>query len=370
MKVLHVYKRARPESYGGVETFIDMLCKSAIKHGVESIVLAHTNKGPTRWQKVNGYSIRFAEETCFFASTSFSFQAIKDFRELAKDTDVVHYHFPNPFADFLFLLCRPKAKQVMTYHSDIRRWPLLRWLYAPLMHWFIERVDKIVATSPEYAISSPVLKRHGHKISVIPLGVDEALCKKIDQMELSNYKKSLPKGFVLFLGAFRHYKGLDDLLEAAKLTRAHFVIAGDGDGRERIKGKIKQYNLKNISILGLVTDDQKKALLSLCSALVLPSQNRAEAFGIVLLEGAIFGKPLICCSINTGTTFINKHNETGLVVSPNRPTQLAEAIQFIIDNPQKSREFGVAARQRVMANFSVKNVVDSYSQIYSDLCKS
>ena len=74
--------------------------------------------------------------------------------------------------------------------------------------------------------------------------------------------------------------------------------------------------------MGYLLEDDKVALINLCYAVVFPSHLRSEAFGISLLEGAMYGKPLISSEIGTGTSHINIDGETGLVVPPNDPVAL------------------------------------------------
>ena len=70
-------------------------------------------------------------------------------------------------------------------------------------------------------------------------------------------------------------------------------------------------------------------MFELCFAVLFPSHLRSEAFGISLLEGAMYGKPLISSEIGTGTTYINIDKETGLVVPPSDPIALREAMDFL-----------------------------------------
>ena len=80
--------------------------------------------------------------------------------------------------------------------------------------------------------------------------------------------------------------------------------------------QIEQLGLKNIMLLGRISEKQKEELLRECLALILPSSLRTEAYGMVLIEASKFGRPMITCEIGTGTTYINEHNKTGLVVPP------------------------------------------------------
>src|SRR5690606_28184090 len=106
--------------------------------------------------------------------TGFSLSAFRDFAELARRADLIHYHFPWPFMDLVHFATRVDRPSVLTYHSDIVKQQGLLRLYRPLMHRFLGSVDRIVASSPTYVASSDVLPRYADKVSVIPFGLDRA----------------------------------------------------------------------------------------------------------------------------------------------------------------------------------------------------
>ena len=99
MKVLYVYKTSMPASYGGVESFIDTLCKAGTKLGVKNTVLTLHPKPQKQPIQMDGYSVHQAKQNLFLASTGFSVSAFSKFKRLSNDADIIHYHFPNPFAD-------------------------------------------------------------------------------------------------------------------------------------------------------------------------------------------------------------------------------------------------------------------------------
>jgi Glycosyltransferase len=63
---------------------------------------------------------------------------------------------------------------------------------------------------------------------------------------------------------------------------------------------------------------------------VLPSVERTEAFGIVGLEALAAGLPLITTELGTGTSYYNRDGSTGVIVTPGRPDEIAQAIRHIL----------------------------------------
>jgi rhamnosyl/mannosyltransferase len=110
-----------------------------------------------------------APDSCDVGSIS----SIKEFQKLAVWADVIHYHFPWPFLDILQLFNFLNKPTVLTYHSDIVKQKFLKKLYSPLMYRTFRALSAMIATSPNYLDSSPVLRKFffQKKVSVIPLGI-------------------------------------------------------------------------------------------------------------------------------------------------------------------------------------------------------
>jgi rhamnosyl/mannosyltransferase len=299
------------------------------------------------------------------ASTDFAFRALTEFKRLAAGADLVHYHFPYPLADVAHFWAAHRKPCLVSYHSDVVAQKKLLFFYRPLMNRFLRSVPVIVATSPNYMVSSPVLRSHAERVRCIPLGLGEAPRPAPALAEA--WRARLPERFFLFVGAFRYYKGLNFLLTAAKGMPFTLALVGDGGEEAALKARVAAEGLDNVRFLGALPDKDKEALLSLCRGLVFPSHLRSEAFGLSLLEAARRGKPLICCEIATGTTYINIHGETGLVVPPADPAALREALLTLWSDPDLAARLGAGARRRFEALFTVERMLRDYMDLYNFL---
>jgi rhamnosyl/mannosyltransferase len=303
------------------------------------------------------------------ASTGFSTSAFLRFFQLAKKADVVHYHFPWPFMDVVHFVSRINKPTLVTYHSDIIRQEHLLKLYRPLKHKFLASMDRIVATSPNYLATSDVLRIYSNKVTVIPIGLDKATYPHPTPERLRYWRDRIAPKFFMFVGLLRYYKGLHILMEAAHGTDYPIVIVGAGPIEQELKAQAGKLGLHNIHFLGFLSDEDKVALLTLCYGVVFPSHLRSEAFGISLLEGAMFGKPMISSEIGTGTTFINIGNETGLVVPPSDPEALRQAMRYLWEHPKQAAEMGRLAEERYWKFFTAEQMITAYVDLYSDLLK-
>lgn len=367
INVLHCYKTYYPDTFGGIEQVIYQLAEGGVKASVASTVFTHSPAFSEQVTTLDNHTIHRIKTTCEFASTPFSLSAVAEFKKLAQQADIIHYHFPYPFMDFMHFAARIKKPTVVSYHSDIVKQKSLLRLYKPLMNRFLSSVDRIVAASPNYVQSSPILQNFRDKVDVIPYGLDKNFYHNNDPQVLEKWRQRFPAGFFLFIGTFRYYKGLHILIEAAQNSDYPIVVVGAGPIEAELKAQASQLGVSNIHFLGALDDADKTALLELGTCLVFPSHLRSEAFGISLLEGALYAKPLISSEIGTGTTYINIDRETGLVVPPSDPAALRRAMDTLWHDPALAQRYGRAAQERFERLFTAEKMIASYTALYNSL---
>jgi rhamnosyl/mannosyltransferase len=358
MRILHVYKTYFPENVTGIPRVIYELSENLADKGVESHVLALYEKGDEAPLMLGSHIVHRAQRDLHIASTSLSLDVFGKFRELVSGADVVHYHFPWPLGDLLYFAHGRKTPAIATYHSDIVKQRRLLALYKPIMHSFLGRMQKIVATSPNYVKTSPVLARFRDNVSVVPIGISKRMPP--DSALFEQWRARLGENFFLFVGALRYYKGLTFLIEAARRTGLPVVIAGEGT-REGWDAP------DNVIFTGGISDSDREALLDLCLAFIFPSHLRSEAFGIALVEAARAGKPMISCEIGTGTSYVNANGETGLTIVPADPNALGEAMRQLACSPEMVRQMGTKAQARYEQLFRAETMAEGYLKLYRQL---
>ena len=292
------------------------------------------------------------------------------FNELAGASDIVHFHYPWPFGDLLGMCLAKEKPTVLTYHADIVKNGLLTKIYEPLMRRTLTKVSSIVATSPNYAQSSAVLseKEYKKKLEIIPLCIHENLYAAPGSVKtLKKYGLEVTDRYCLFIGVLRKYKGLEYLIEASRMLDGKVVIAGDSPVGHDLRAKCDSLRLNNVIFTGKVTEKEKLTLLNNCCAVVLPSHLRSEAFGVCLLEGAMYSKPLITCEIESGMSFVNINGETGFVVAPENPTELAQKMNFFLKNKEASSFMGSKAYERYGRLFSGVQAGNQYLRLYQKI---
>ena len=360
MKVLHFFKTYIPENFAGIERVIWNIAEGTYPLGIHSDVLSlspHPSSAPL---PIANHFAHQAKLDLYLASTGLSLSVIKKFAQLSERADIVNFHFPWPMMDVVHLLKPPKCPTVVTYHSDIVRQERLLAVYRPLMHRFLNRVDCIVATSPNYLETSPTLQRYRDKTSIIPIGID-SVRPTFSAATLSKWREQVGEGFFLFLGVPRYYKGLEFLIEAARISKLPLVIAGAST--KDVEGLVG-CALDGVQIVGKVSDEDKEALLELSKAFVFPSHLRSEAFGVALVEAARAARPMISCEIGTGTSFVNMDGVTGIVVPPADTEALAGAMTQMARDDVLTRKMGRQAAESFERNFTSAVMAAGYRDLY------
>lgn len=367
MRVLHFFKTYYPDTTGGIEQVMYQLCQGSRAFGVEGQVLTLSRTSSPARIQIADHTVTRANENFHLASTGFSAQVFSTFKAMAAEADLIHFHFPWPWMDVVHFATRHRKPTVLSYHSDVIKQRSLLKLYTPLMKLMLGSMDRILVASPNYQRTSEALKPFANKTVVVPYGLDRSAYPQVSEQRTAHWRKQLPEKFFLFVGVLRYYKGLDSLLSALDGVDYPLVIIGSGPEEQALKAQAERLSLRNVHFLGRLDDEDKACILQLCYALIFPSHLRSEAFGISLLEAAMYGKPLISCEIGTGTTYVNIHEKTGLAVPPASPLALREALRRLWNNADQAQSFGTQAKSRFDHLFTAEQMCAATVRVYRDV---
>lgn len=371
MRVVHVFKDYYPPTTGGIEQHMHLLCGRLAKK-MDVAVLVPSRSRSRIEESVEGVAVVRVPEFGRFASVPLCPTMARELRAL--QPDIVHLHFPNPMGDIAYLLGTRRVPLVITYHADVIRQRALLPLYMPLLARTFDHARRIVASSAEYADSSPILSRYRDKCSVIPYGVDvqSLVLRDGEASHVEDLKGHHSRGLILFVGVLRPYKGLEVLLHAmTEVAQTHLVIVGWDPERGEAAGLAKRLGLSGrVTFAGVVSESRLRVLLHACELLVLPSLDRREAFGIVQLEAMACGKPVVSSDLLTGVRLVNRDGETGFLVPPGDPVALADAISRLLGDADLRARLGQTARERVIRQFSADRMVDETAEVYAQALTS
>lgn len=283
--------------------------------------------------------------------------------------DVLHLHVPNPTGELRFLALRQKPPSVVTYHADVFRAPLLSRGYALVLRKVLDRADRIVVSTRSFAerspLISPIMERDPERIEVIPFGVDLQRFHPGATAGSLALRAGWGSGpFALFVGRLRHYKGLADLVRAVAGTGMTLVVAGDGPERERLIAEGRAALGDRFVWLGAVDDRTLPDVYRAADVFCLPSTSGAETFGIATVEALASGIPAVTTEVSTGTSTVNAHGITGVVVPPKDPESLREALTSLVGDDSSRRRMAVEARRRAEAMFGRTQMLDRMFELY------
>lgn len=229
----------------------------------------------------------------------------------------------------------------------------------------LRRANCVVFSSSSYFKSSKQIKKIDlfNKTKIIPYGLNKKYYSQIySNKNYLNIKKKYGKNFFLFIGTFRYYKNLYNLIHIFKQINKRLVIAGSGKDFKKLKAILKKNKSKNIKIINNLTEKTKISLIKLCKSVILPSNLRSEAFGIALVEGMMYQKPLISCDIGTGTSFVNLNNKTGYVSKPNNESIKKNILKM--SKKKNLKKFKYNLKKRFTEKFNSSYMAKQYYQVY------
>lgn len=346
MNILHIGK-FYPPYHGGMESYLCDLAEAQQKQGHQVTVWVHNHK----WQRLASISEKLHRDNVYVIRQKslkpilFTPIMLGFSRQLNKiidsqSPDLIHLHWPNP--SLIHLLRHKQVKNipwVMSWHSDMvtnnSSW-VLKLIYKiikPLESKLIKHADQILISTQNYADHSKQLMRNHSKVSVIPLGINT---NKLVNVEHSSYGPSWKKDELrlLHIGRLTFYKNQSLLIKAmSKLHGAQLKIIGHGHLASHLKKQIMQLSIANVELLGALNWETVNKYLASCHIFCMASNDRAESFGVVLLEAMYHNKIiLVPDTVGSGMSWLAQNYNKGFIYQVDNPKDFVAKILHIQEN--------------------------------------
>jgi glycogen(starch) synthase len=175
---------------------------------------------------------------------------------------------------------------------------------------------------------------------------------------------------ILCLGRLVPEKGFDLAVAAFgvvlhRFPSARLVVAGDGPQEGKLKQQTIDLGLAHcVEFVGGVRPGKVADLIAQATLVLIPS--RLEGFGLVALEAGSMARPVVATCVG-GLPEVIVHEETGLLTESENSEALAEAIELLLEQPEKAERMGRAARERAQKEFGWERHVDAYDGLYRKL---
>lgn len=294
--------------------------------------------------------------------------------------DVVHLHYPFYGAMEVILLRNiflgKKTNLVMHYHMDAMGrgvkglfFKLSQWIILPLL----ARASKLIScASIDYVKHSDLAtyyKKHPEKFRKTFFGVELDKFKIIKTHCPYNDEDAKHILFVGGLDRSHYFKGLENLLKAVQIIRQEIkvklCVIGNGNMKEYYEKLAVDLGIKDTVRFACGIGNADLVNCYNCGdVLVLPSINRGEAFGLVLLEAMACAKPIIASNL-PGIRSVFKNGREGLLIEPDDIEDLAVKLKIILTNDVLAKKMGAEGRKLVERDYSWDKVKGRLDEVYN-----
>jgi glycosyltransferase involved in cell wall biosynthesis len=282
---------------------------------------------------------------------------------------LVHAHLLGSTLTYSILCLLMRLPLVATLHGRVDINPNER--FVAIKQWIMRLgVDKLVAVSRDLA---QYIESRGlfpaKAINVIYNGIDPSRYGvKLKENLRSDLK--LPADAVLIgsLGNIRPAKSYETLISAVahlNVPKLHFIIAGHQkkDLMEKLSDQMTQLKVTGqIHFIGFYNNTPE--FLAQMDLFVLSSSS--EGFSIATIEAMASHLPVIATRCG-GPEEILEHNVTGILIPVNSPVELANSIQFMVDNPNEALGLAEAGHKHMSNTFSLTVMLNAYRALYAQL---
>lgn len=386
LRVLHIGKYF-PPFRGGMETYLRDLMLSTTALGVRSTALVHNHvrcfrASTSQLESQEGQltvmrAARWMNLSFAPVSPGFPF-ALRQMIKLEKP-DVLHFHLPNASAFWALIL--PRARRlpwVIHWHSDVPDTMLasnpwlkpLASLYRALEEAMLRSATRIIATSPPYFRTSRFLSMFTKKCVVIPLGIplyDDGRMMSSSDTPDSDLNSQLK---VLAVGRLSYYKGFDVLLDAISRTpNVQLQLVGDGNFEDELKRHAVALSISSrVSFRGSLSDEDLEAAWAWSDCFCLPSVERTEAFGIVLLEAMARGKACIVSDVpGSGMGWLVEEGVTGLKVEPANAQAMSDSLHAAQNDREALERMGLAGQAKFRNQLDIGISAPRVRRVYEEV---
>jgi glycosyltransferase involved in cell wall biosynthesis len=302
---------------------------------------------------------------------------------MLEEFDVVHLHYPFIFGAELILLNSLLKKNIflVTYHQDLIYNGVLNYLVKGYNYLVRDRVlskaKKILTPSMDHLIGSSIkhiVKERVGDVIEIPNGVDIVRFNPdVSSDEIKKRHNLRDEKVILFVGALdkaHQFKGVEILIKAfskLKYKKAILMIVGEGGLKDYYQNFAKGIGVsKKIIFTGRVSDQDLQKYYALSDLLVLPSTTRGEIFGLVLIEAMACGKPVIATNL-PGVRTVVDNRKNGFLVEPNNEKDLANKLEYLLENENVAKKFGKEGRKKVEERYSWERIGKKLESVYYEV---
>lgn len=357
---------------GGITTYVVRLAEACTARGHEVVVASGGGALGERLvqARVSHWAVPLATSAEFSPAVA---RAVAHLQRAVAEApvDVVHAHTRVAQVAAHALWRRTGLPYVTTWHGFYRRrlgrrlWPCTGRL-------------TIAISEPVVAHLRDVFHVPSEHIRLIPHGIDVArFAQPADPRQQQRFRRQAglsDEGPVIgTVVRLVESKGVAHLIESlreivAQMPTAQLLVVGDGDDRARLERLATLHGVASaVHFVGAVPET--RVALSVMDLFVfLPATQ--EGFGLSLLEAMASARPIVAIRRGGGAPWVLEEAGVGVVVEPNRPADLAEAINALLRQPERSRALGAQAHAVAAARYDDARMIEQVEQVYAEAIRA
>lgn len=206
-----------------------------------------------------------------------------------------------------------------------------------------------------------------HRLVALYPGIDvQILVSKNEPVDILK-AHSINTPYILSVARLVERKGIDDLIRAfAALSRTdiQLVIAGDGPEMASLTTLAKEFAVP-VKFVGNISNEELHTLYANAQLFALTPKELPEdyeGFGIVYMEAACFGLPVVATRTG-GVAGAVLDGQTGILATQGDIPSITEALQKLLSDPILAKHYGSAGKQRAEKEFSWKHVISTLTTL-------
>ncbi len=360
---------------GGMERHVSTLTRALAARGHDVTVFCYDPSGLNTPRLIDGVHVEPIPTLVSISSQSIAPRLISRCRALARERpfDIVHQHWPDPFAHVAATLIPGRPVHVVSWHSDIVRQRLVRPFYRAIAPKLLVKPDALIGATLAHLRSEQIpCFAPPERCHVIPYSIDiTPFTNTTAQLAtIAQLRKQHGDGPLIFsLGRHVYYKGFEVLIRAMAHVPATLLLGGEGPLTPQLRQLSKATNAR-VHFLGMIPESELPNFYHAADVFCLPSIAQTEAFGLVQAEAMACRKPLVNTDLHNGVNELAPHNVCAITVPPNNELALASALNRLIENPTLAARLGTAGYERISTHYTIAAMVDKITILYETLQQS
>jgi len=325
---------------------------------------SHRDEGDrNQWGNVSTHYLKL-----MFQSKLSYFLTINELRKVLNDfkPDLTHSHYVSSYG-VVGAMANVKPYIISVWGSDIYDFPREGKINEFLIKYALKKADEICSTS--FVMKDETKLYTDKHVHVTPFGVDMNYFKPDNRNSSSEkvtfgiVKTMKEKYGIRYL--LEGYKKLKDTVDRDKFSNTGLEIVGGGPLLEDYKKLAVKLGIENQTTFhGQINHSDVPDMINSFDVFFVPSTLDSESFGVAAVEAQACGVPVVVANVG-GLPEVVKENETGFIIPTKNSNEIAEKMEFFLNNPQEGKIMGEKGRKHVLEHYEWESNANIMSELYN-----